>query len=112
MIPRPPLLPRAVPAARLATLAGLSGFVHSMILRAAGRIMTTLHVGAFGLRLLGKSLRRTRGTPGSERLTVQPWQLLEGGGCELPPLEDEPLEAFRAMLVSLDLEDNALPPAS
>jgi hypothetical protein len=95
MLPRPPLTR------------------HHLVKSAGARLIRALDIVAFGCRLLRKSLSASAGSPRPERVVVQPWQFLEQGATDphgLQPFEDDPLEAFRALVTSLESDQTGLRP--
>jgi hypothetical protein len=94
MLPRPPLTRR------------------SLVRSAGTRLVLIFDIVAFGCRLLRKSLSPSGARPRPERVVVQPWQFLEQGPLDphdLQPFDDDPLEAFRALVTSLESDEKRLP---
>jgi len=108
ILPVPPLKPRNFRLAQLTSLAGLSSFIHHLLVSTGERFLLRLYVLGLGYRMIGRALGGSTGGLRHDVGDVWAWDVFDRATSDWATLEKEHVESFRVFVLSLTAEKRSL----
>jgi hypothetical protein len=104
ILPVPPLRPKNFRLAQLSSLAGLSAFIHHLLVSTGERFLLRLYVLGLGYRIITRSLGGSSATIRNDVGDVWAWDAFDRATADWSSLEREHVESFRVFVLSLTAE--------
>ena len=108
ILPVPALKPRNFKLTQLASLAGLSKFIHHLLVSTGERFLLRLYVLGLGYRIITRSLSGASTNVKNEVGDVWAWDIFDRATADWSTLEKEHIESFRVFVLSLTAEKRTL----
>jgi len=108
ILPVPALKPRNFKLTQLASLAGLSKFIHHLLVSTGERFLLRLYVLGLGYRIITRSLSGSSASVKNDVGDVWAWDIFDRATSDWSTLEREHVESFRVFVLSLTAEKRTL----
>jgi len=108
ILPVPPLKPRNFQLTQMASLAGLSKFIHHLLVSTGERFLLRLYVLGLGYRIITRSLSGSSASVKNDVGDVWAWDIFDRATADWSTLEKEHVESFRVFVLSLTAEKRTL----
>jgi hypothetical protein len=108
ILPVPALKPRNFRLTQLASLAGLSKFIHHVLASTGERFLLRLYVLGLGYRIITRSLSGSSASVKNDVGDVWAWDIFDRATADWSTLEREHVESFRVFVLSLTAEKRTL----
>jgi hypothetical protein len=108
ILPVQPLKPRNFRLAQLSSLAGLSSFIHHLLVSTGERFLLRLYVLGLGYRIIARSLSGSSGGITQDVGDDWAWDAFDRATADWSSLEREHVESFRVFVLSLTAEKRTL----
>ena len=108
ILPVPTLKPRNFRLTQLSSLAGLSKFIHHLLVSTGERFLLRLYVLGLGYRIITRSLSGSSASVKNDVGDVWAWDIFDRATADWSTLEREHIESFRVFVLSLTAEKRTL----
>ena len=108
ILPVQALKPRDFRLAQLSSLAGLSKFIHHLLVSTGERFLLRLYVLGLGYRIITRSLSGSSASVKNDVGDVWAWDIFDRATADWSTLEREHVESFRVFVLSLTAEKRTL----
>jgi hypothetical protein len=108
ILPVPPLKPGNFRLTQLASLAGLSSFIHHVLVSTGERFLLRLYVIGLGYRIVGRALGGSTTGLSRDVGDAWAWDVFDRATVDWASVEREHVESFRVFVLSLTAEKRTL----